>query len=81
MIRPLSEKWRFRCRGDLGGFGIGSKLSWQAMINFGYRPWERTSIFFGYRGLGHDYEDGSGRDFVTLDFVHHGPQVGVDFHF
>ena len=31
------DKWHFRFRGELGGFGIGPDLTWQLQAYAGYR--------------------------------------------
>ena len=72
-------------RGDIGGFGVGSKFSWQAM---GYVNWEfaRTqttswSAMLGYRALSVDYAKGSGRTRYEYDMLTHGPIFGVTARF
>ena len=68
-------------RGDVGGFGAGSKFSWQAM---GYVNWEfaRTqsvawSGMLGYRALYVDFSKGSGRSHYEYDMLTHGPIFGL----
>jgi len=72
-------------RGDVGGFGAGSKFSWQAM---GYVNWEfaRTqsatwSAMAGYRALYVDYAEGNGRSLYEYDMLTHGPILGVTARF
>ena len=72
-------------RGDVGGFGAGSKFSWQAM---GYVNWEfaRTqsvawSGMLGYRALYVDYAKGSGRTRYEYDMLTHGPIMGITARF
>ncbi len=72
----LSERWRARFEGDIGGFGAGSEFSWSATGLIGYdftlfsAPW---TVYGGYRALGQDFEDGSFR----WDVVLHGPVLGL----
>ncbi len=68
-------------RADIGGFGAGSDLTWQAM---GYLNWEfaRTqsaawSGMLGYRALYADYSKGRGRSEYEYDMLTHGPVVGL----
>jgi len=78
---PLSKKWWLGLRGDIGGFGVGSEFAWQAYADIGFRASHLVSIVLGYRALDMDYEDGSGRDYVNLDLLISGPQIGVAFTF
>jgi hypothetical protein len=64
-------------KGDIGGFGIGSDLTWQAEAALGWQVTARVFAEAGYRALGIDYED----DGLTYDTITHGAQVtlGVTF--
>ena len=35
-MAPLAERWWFGARGDVGGFGVGSDLAWQAYADIGF---------------------------------------------
>lgn len=72
-------------RGDIGGFGVGSSLSWQAM---GYVNWEFArspssawSAMVGYRALYVDYAKGSGNTLYEYSMLTHGPIMGVTARF
>jgi hypothetical protein len=78
---PISKKWWIGLRGDVGGFGVGSELTWQAWANLGFRASHLVSIVLGYHALDMDYEDGSGVQYVNLDLMISGPQLGVAFTF
>lgn len=72
-------------RADVGGFGIGSDLSWQAM---GYLNWQfaRTqsavwSGMVGYRALYVDFSKGRGRSHYQYDMLTHGPVLGLTARF
>lgn len=73
----LSDSFFFRAVGDIGGFGVSSDLTWQAMAGFGYRVMDNGSLLLGYRGLGTDYSDGG----FTYDVVAHGPVIGFEYKF
>lgn len=73
----LTEKLFFRAVGDVGGFGVSSDFTWQAMAGFGYRVSENGSLLLGYRGIGTDYTDGG----FTYDIVAHGPILGFEYRF
>jgi opacity protein-like surface antigen len=73
----LSDKFFFRAVGDIGGFGISSDLTWQAMAGFGWRVTENGSLLAGYRGIGTDYTDGG----FHYDIIAHGPILGFEYKF
>ena len=68
----MSSKWRFTLRGDIGGFGVGSDLTWHALTKFTYRQSDSFSWYLGYRAIAYDYEDGQGRNYQNYDLVQHG---------
>lgn len=76
----LSKVATFAARADVGGFNIGSNISWNASGVFAYRMYD-FSVVLGYRVWSVDYETGSGSDLFTYDVVTHGPGVGFTFHF
>lgn len=78
---PVSSRWRYTLRGDVGGFGFGSDLTWHALTKFTYRQSDRFSWYLGYRAIAYDYEDGEGRNFQNYDLVQHGPGAGIAFSF
>jgi len=76
----LNEKLFLRVRADIGGFGVGSDLSWNAVGLLGYsvRPFDLNgTIFGGYRALYQDFSNGSGRDKFVWDMTLHGPLLGL----
>ncbi len=73
----LSDRIFFRAVGDIGGFGVSSDLTWQAMAGFGYRFTDGCSGLLGYRGIGTDYSDGG----FAYDVTAHGPAIGLEFRF
>jgi hypothetical protein len=81
VVAPLSERWWLGVHGDVGGFGVGSELAWQAYANIGFRASDLVSLIVGYRALDMDYEDGSGDDLFRYDVLTAGPQLGVAFRF
>jgi hypothetical protein len=72
----LGEKWTLSLRGDIGGFGVGSDFAWQAIAIVDWQPWKHASIDVGLRGLGVDYEEGSGTDRFKYDATTWGPVLG-----
>lgn len=76
----LSDKWALRLYGDIGGFGVSSDFTWQAIFQIHYQPWENVSLVGGFRALGIDYESGSSEEF-SYDTTAYGPLVGLDIRF
>jgi hypothetical protein len=77
---PLAEHLGFYLEGDVGGFSVGSSLSWQVMTGLGYQldlGGLSPELFIGYRALDQDYERG---DF-EWDTTVHGPVFGVGLNF
>ncbi|WP_210490836.1 hypothetical protein [Microvirga antarctica] len=72
-------------RGDIGGFGVGSKFSWQAIAGYGMEFGTYQGVTYsgviGYRALGVDYAQGSGTRRYEFDMVLHGPVVGLSMKF
>jgi hypothetical protein len=78
---PLGKKCSFTVRGDIGGFGVGSDLTWQAFPYFGWQFAQWGSLQAGYRWVYTDYETGSGASRFKYDILTSGPQIGFTFHF
>jgi hypothetical protein len=75
--QELSDKFFVRAAGDVGGFGVSSDFTWQALAMFGYRINDSANVMLGYRGIGSDYSDG---DF-GYDCTNHGPLLGFEYKF
>ncbi len=82
-ITELTTESRLVIGGDVGGFGVGSDFSWQAIglyahdISLGQMP---ATLLLGYRALGQDYTVG-GAVPLTIDATYHGPVVALSFSF
>jgi len=74
----FAEKWGTNLRGDIGGFGIGSDLTWNLVGIVDFKPWEHTSLFGGYRVLYQDYSSGSGDNKFAYDATMYGPILGLN---
>ncbi len=74
----------FQFRGDIGGFSVGSKFSWQTFgaynHNFSYAGYDFTSTM-GYRALSVDYSDGFGNRRRGIDAIIHGPVMAASLRF
>jgi hypothetical protein len=78
---PLAQRWWLGLHGDVGGFGVGSDLAWQAWANVGFRASDSVSVVLGYRAIDIDFQEGSGTDLFHYDVLTAGPQLGVAFRF
>jgi hypothetical protein len=72
-------------RADVGGFGVGSQFSWNALAAYSWEVAVRDGVTYsgllGYRALDVDYEQGSGRNKYEYDVLQHGPVTGLSINF
>jgi hypothetical protein len=76
----LSDSWVIAGEANIGGFGIGSDLTWNLQAILGYQTilfGRRTTFGIGYRALSQDYDH---NDF-EWDVTMHGPIIGTAIHF
>jgi hypothetical protein len=77
--------WNFVASGDVGGFGVGSKFSWQALAALNYDFYVHNGITWsgmaGYRALYVDYSKGSGLSEYGFNMTMHGPIIGITARF
>lgn len=78
----LSDRWTCALVGTVGGFGVGSDLTWDANGTFGYRfslfsQRRNARVVAGYRALYQDYHTGSGSNRFEWDVTMHGPILGL----
>jgi predicted porin len=78
---PLSGKWSFALRGDVGGFGIGSDLAWQGLVTLRFDLSERVAAVAAYRYIDTTYDSGSGANYFRYDVVTAGPALGLAIAF
>lgn len=75
---PGHELW---LRGDVGGFGAGSKFTWQAFAAYDLQLCTVGPVvvngYFAYRALSVDYETGEGVNRYEYDVIEHGPIIGL----
>jgi opacity protein-like surface antigen len=82
--QQLASGDELQLKGDIGGFGVGSKISWQAVGGYVHNfqlyglNW---AGMIGYRALEVDYSQGGGFSKSGLNVVMHGPIVGIGLHF
>jgi hypothetical protein len=73
----VSKKFGFTVYGDVGGFGLASQLTWQALGTVDYRPIDWLTIRAGYRHLFFDYQLPD----LRLNLGLSGPILGATFRF
>lgn len=75
----------FALSGDIGGFGAGSKFSWQALAALNYEFSKSDTVswsgMIGYKALSVDYSHGSGLTLYRYDMTMHGPIFGITARF
>ncbi|MEN9315855.1 MAG: hypothetical protein RIS35_2248 [Pseudomonadota bacterium] len=74
---PLSDRWTLTGYADVGGFGAGSDLTWQAAVGANYKISDRMSLKFGYRYLYMDYDKNGYVYKMTQDGLYAG--LGIRF--
>ena len=75
----FSDQWLATLFSTIGGFGVGSQLSWQAMATLDWRVASWADIRAGWRYFAIDYSSGAGR--LQIDTAISGPIIGVTFRF
>jgi hypothetical protein len=75
--KELDANWFLTGTALIGGFGVGSDLSWDVFGGLGYKFNESVSMTAGYRALGIDYSDNG----TVIDLVTQGPLVALTFSF
>ena len=78
---PLSRKFSINVHGDIGGFGVGSYLTWQAYPYLNWQISRRCALQAGYRWLFIDYSQGSGTSKFRYDILEQGPQIAFTLQF
>lgn len=73
----LSDRWTATGLVDVGGFGIGSAISWQGLVKFSYRISRSISAEAGYRHLHYDRPSSP----LRLEQTFSGPLLGVTIGF
>jgi hypothetical protein len=72
-------------RGDIGGFDVGSRFSWNVLGAYSWHIADRDGVSYagilGYRLLSVDYEKGSGLTRYEYDVLQHGPLMGLTLSF
>ena len=73
----FSDRFYAIARADVGGFGVGSDITWQAYGAIGYQLTAHTTLELGYRHLYVDYADGN----FSYDISTSGVQMAIGYRF
>lgn len=73
----IAERWTVLGYLDVGGFGVGSDLTYQVAVTANYQVTDNLYLSGGYRHLYLDYSDGG----TSFDGAMSGPLVGVTWRF
>ena len=73
----MTDKLFLGLYGDIGGFGVGSHLSWQVQPTLGWKFTQRTMAEIGWRILSNNYTNGG----FTYNVKQQGIYTGVSFSF
>ena len=76
-VAQVSPRWALVGYADVGGFGLSSDLTWQAMGSVNYRLNDRFSLVVGYRYYAIDYS----HDGFVFDVAQYGPLIGTAIRF
>lgn len=74
---PLADRWSVVAYADIGGFGVGSDFTWQALLGVNYEFSKAIVGKAGYRMLGVDYN----KNGFAYDMFYSGLYVGAGFRF
>ncbi len=77
----FAKSWLVSLRGGIGGFSISSALTWDATAALGYTFWKHGTLLVGYRAVGVNHDEGSGRSAFKFDATLSGPILGLAFTF
>jgi hypothetical protein len=73
----LTDRLSLQAQGDVGGFGVGSRLTWQVLATANYILTDNLSASAGYKILKTDYRSGGHIFDATLQ----GPVAGLTYRF
>jgi opacity protein-like surface antigen len=76
-LQPITENWTLVSYLDIGGFGVGSDFTWQAILGANYEFSKTFAAKFGYRYLGVDYD----KNGFVYDMDNSGLYLGLGIRF
>jgi opacity protein-like surface antigen len=76
-LQPVAGHWTLVSYLDIGGFGVGSEFTWQALVGANYDFSKTFAAKFGYRYLSVDYE----KNGFVYDMANSGLYLGLGIRF
>jgi opacity protein-like surface antigen len=77
VLIPFAEHWTFMAYGDVGGFGVGSKITYQAIAGANWEFAKSLTAKFGYRYMYQKYDKNN----FLWDMAAHGFYAGLGIAF
>jgi opacity protein-like surface antigen len=77
VMLPFAEHWSAMLYGDIGGFGVGSDITYQGIAGVNWQFSEHVSAKLGYRYIYQDYENNG----FIWKMAAYGPYLGVGIRF
>jgi opacity protein-like surface antigen len=77
VLQPLADAWTLAGYADIGGFGVGSRLTYQLLAGVNLQFSRSVNAKAGYRYLYQDYQNGS----FVWDMKSSGFYLGAGFRF
>jgi len=77
ILLPFAEHWTFMGYADVGGFGVGSKITYQLIAGVNWEFAKSFTAKLGYRYMYQDYDKNN----FLWDMAAHGAYVGLGIGF
>jgi len=78
----INDRWAAILEADAGGFGVGGNdLQFGVNALLDWKPWENTSLKFGYRYYSIDFSTTRSDGVFAYNVEQHGPYLGVTWRF
>jgi hypothetical protein len=77
LFYAFTERFSVLAQGDVGGFGVGSDLTWQLLSTVNWTVGDSVAVSAGYKVLSVDYD----QDGFIYDTTLSGPVLGVTYRF
>jgi opacity protein-like surface antigen len=77
----FDDDWSIGLRGDVGGSDRKTNFAWNALATVGYKVGSSGKVYFGYRLLDYNYEDGDAANRFTFNIRVDGPLLGYGMTF
>ncbi len=74
---PIGASFQFVAQADVGGFGVGTDLSYQLLATLGWKVSHAVGIGLGWRQLGMDFDE----EDLAMDVSFSGPLLGMRIAF